>query len=189
VCLFAGEVCLTKRLFFRFVPTYFFARSGRGTISFQGNFKFNLRKSIFMKKLIFIIAILAISAFTFACSSGTDSGATGGGKTVKTGTVNNLTVTLATSDGTIKNGANNFTLVFTDASGKPVEVGAASVNFFMPSMGSMAAMNNAATLTTSGKPGVYNGKVNLQMGGEWQVQIAYEGAAGKGKTSFPIVAQ
>lgn len=141
-----------------------------------------------MKKIIIYIAILTISAFTFACSSG-GADSVSNGKTVKTGTVNNLTVTLATSDGTIKSGANNFTLTFADSSGKPVDVGAASVNFFMPSMGSMAAMNDAATLTTSGTPGVYNGKVNLQMAGEWQVQIAYEGAAGKGKASFPVVAQ
>jgi hypothetical protein len=140
-----------------------------------------------MKKLIFIAALFTISAFTFACSSGGNSGT--GGKTVKSGTVNNLTVTLATPDGTIKNGANDFTLTFADASGRPVDVGAVSVNFFMPAMGTMAAMNDAATLTTSGTPGIYNGKVKLQMGGEWQVQIAYEGAAGKGKTSFPITAQ
>lgn len=139
-----------------------------------------------MKRLIFYIAILALSAFAFACSG---AGSAAPGKTVKSGTVNNLTVTLATADGAIKNGANDFTLSFTDASGKPVDVGAASVNFFMPAMGSMAAMNDAAVLTTTSTPGVYSGKVKLQMAGEWQAQIAFEGAAGKGKTSFPITAQ
>ena len=144
-----------------------------------------------MKKIIFVLILFSISIFTFACgsgSTGTGSQATEG-KTVKTGSVNNLTVTLATASGVIKNGANDFTLSFTDASGKPVDVGAASVNFHMPAMGTMAVMNDAATLTTSGTPGVYNGKVKLQMAGEWQVQIAYEGTAGKGKTSFPITAQ
>ena len=140
-----------------------------------------------MKKLIFSIALIALSIFSFACGSG--GGSAPAGKTVKTSTVNNLTVTLATSDGVIRNGSNDFTLTFADASGKPVDVGAASLNFYMPAMGSMAAMNDAATLTTSGTPGVYKGKVNLQMGGEWQAQIAWEGAAGKGKTSFPITAQ
>jgi len=138
-----------------------------------------------MKKIIFFIAIISISIFAFACSSGTNSNV----KTVKTGTVNNLTVTIATAGGTIKSGANDFTLSFTDASGKPVDVGAASVNFFMPAMGSMSAMNGAVTLTTTGTPGVYNGKVKLQMAGEWQVQIAYEGAAGQGKVSLPVTAQ
>lgn len=141
-----------------------------------------------MKKLIIISALLSISIFLLACGSGGGSSATSG-KTVKTGTVNNLTVTLATADGVIRNGANDFTLSFTDASGKTVDVGAASVNFFMPAMGTMSAMNDAATLTTSGTPGVYNGKVKVAMAGEWQVQVAFEGGAGKGKTSFPIIAQ
>ena len=66
---------------------------------------------------------------------------------------------------------------------------AVSVNFNMPAMGSMTEMNDAATITSTTTPGVYKGDVNLQMAGEWQVQIAYEGAAGKGKTSFPITAQ
>ncbi|HQU81807.1 MAG TPA: FixH family protein [Pyrinomonadaceae bacterium] len=141
-----------------------------------------------MKKLIIILALLSISIFILACGSGGGSSATSG-KTVKTGTVNNLTVTLSTADGVIRNGANDFTLSFTNSSGKTVDVGAASVNFFMPSMGTMSAMNDAATLTTSGTPGVYNGKVKVSMAGEWQVQIAFEGGAGKGKTSFPVTVQ
>ena len=141
-----------------------------------------------MKKLIIISALFSISILIAACGSGGGSSATSG-KTVKTGTVNNLTITLATADGVIRNGANDFTLSFTDSSGKTVDVGAASVNFFMPVMGTMPAMNDAATLTTSGTPGVYNGKVKLEMAGEWQMQVAFEGGAGKGKTSFPIMAQ
>ena len=141
-----------------------------------------------MKKLIIISALFSISILIVACGSGGGSSATTG-KTVKTGTVNNLTVTLATADGVIRSGANDFTLSFTDASGKTVDVGAASVNFFMPAMGTMPAMNDAATLTTSGTPGVYNGKVKLEMAGEWQVQVTFEGGAGKGRTSFPIMAQ
>ena len=137
-----------------------------------------------MKKFIFILALSGISIFAFAC--GGDSAT---GKTVKTGTAGNLTVTLATDSGVIKDGDNAFTLTFTDASGKPVDVGAVSVNFHMPAMGTMPVMNDAATLTTTPTPGVYKGKVKLQMAGEWQTQIAYEGAAGKGKAVLPIVAQ
>ena len=48
-----------------------------------------------MKKFIFILALSGISIFAFAC--GGDSAA--GGKTVKTGTAGNLTVTLATALG------------------------------------------------------------------------------------------
>ena len=108
-----------------------------------------------MKRIVFIFALFSISIFIFACGSGSNSTATG--KTVKTGTANNLTVTLATETGVLKDGDNDFTLTFADASGKPVDVGAVSVNFFMPAMGTMPAMNDAATLTTSGTPGVYKG--------------------------------
>lgn len=139
-----------------------------------------------MKKFVFVLALFSLSIFAFACGG---SGSSSGGKEVGKSSVNNLTVTLATESGVLKSGANDFTLTFADASGKPVDVGAASVNFFMPAMGSMSAMNDAATLTTSGTPGVYNGKVKLSMAGEWQVQVAFEGAAGKGKTSFQITAQ
>ena len=122
-----------------------------------------------------------------ACGKGTDNSATG--KVVKTATVNNLTVTLSTDDGVIKRGDEEFILSFADASGKAVDAGAVSLNFFMPAMGSMSAMNDPATLTTTGTPGVYRGKAKIEMAGEWQVQIAFEGAAGKGKTSFPVTAQ
>ena len=138
-----------------------------------------------MKKFIFITILFSISIVIIACNSSGEAG----GKTVKTATVNNLTVTLSTDDGVIKRGDEEFTLSFADASGKAVDVGAVSLNFFMPAMGSMSAMNDPATLTTTGTPGVYRGKAKIEMAGEWQVQIAFEGAAGKGKTSFPITAQ
>lgn len=135
------------------------------------------------------IALLAFTVLVFAgCGGGA---ATSGGemKVVKSGTAGNFNVAIATESGALKNGANTFTLTFTDANGKPVDVGAASLNFFMPAMGSMAAMNDAATLTKTATPGVYNGTVKLQMAGDWQAQIAYEGAAGNGKVALPVVAR
>jgi hypothetical protein len=59
----------------------------------------------------------------------------------------------------------------------------------MPAMGSMAAMNDAVAFTTTNTPGVYRGKVNIGMAGEWQAQLAYEGPAGKGKTTFSVTAR
>jgi hypothetical protein len=140
-----------------------------------------------MTKLFAIFSLLALSIFTFSCSSG---GTGSSGKTIKSGPAgNNLTATLSSADGVLRNGKNTFTLTFADAGGKPMDVGAVSVNFFMPAMGSMAAMNDPATLTTTGTPGVYSGTVNLQMAGEWQIQITYEGPAGNGKATLPITAQ
>jgi hypothetical protein len=36
---------------------------------------------------------------------------------------------------------------------------------------------------------VYSGKVEIEMAGEWQAQITYEGPAGKGSFSLPMVAK
>ncbi len=96
---------------------------------------------------------------------------------------------LTNVDGVLRDGKQDLTLTFADASGKPIDAGAASLNFFMPAMGTMAAMNNAAVLTTTGTPGVYKASVNLEMSGEWQAQVSYEGPAGKGKANLAVTAQ
>lgn len=144
-----------------------------------------------MKKIIIAAILSAVSIFIVACGGGSNTGnpATTG-KVIKSAPVgNNLTVTLSNADGVLRKGQQEIFLTFSDASGKPVDVGAVSFNNNMPAMGTMPAMNNAATLTTTGTPGVYKGKIDVEMAGEWQSQIAYEGPAGKGKTAFSVTAQ
>ena len=136
-----------------------------------------------MKKILATVCALALLVTAAACGGGA------GDKEVKNGKVGAMTVTLSNPDGVLRHGDQELTVTFKDASGKPSDVGSASINFYMPAMGSMPAMNDAATLTTTSTPGVYRGKVKLEMGGEWQAQIAYEGPAGAGKGSFPVTAQ
>jgi FixH. len=139
-----------------------------------------------MPKIVLIFSLFILTVFAAACGSSSDAA----GKTIKSGTAgNNLTVMLSNAEGVLRDGKNEFTLTFTDASGKPVDVGAVSVNFHMPAMGTMPVMNDPATLTTTDTPGVYKGTVDLEMAGEWQTQIVYEGPAGKGRANLPIVAQ
>lgn len=141
-----------------------------------------------MKQTIILVTVFAL--FVVAAACGTKNGSsTPTGKLIATVTVNNLTATVSNSTGQLKQGDQEVTLAFADSSGKPVDVGAVSLNFHMPAMGSMAAMNDAVTFTTTGTPGVYNGKVNISMAGEWQGQLAYEGPAGKGKTTFSVTAR
>jgi len=141
-----------------------------------------------MKKTNIIVTVFALLVIAAAC--GTKSGSTTPtGKPIATVAVNNLTATLSNSTGQLKQGDQEVTLAFTDSSGKPVDVGAISLNFHMPAMGSMAAMNDAVTFTTTGTPGVYSGKVNISMTGEWQGQLAYEGLVGKGKATFSVTAR
>lgn len=138
-----------------------------------------------MKRTIAAISMLALLVSAAACGAGGGAG----DREIKSGKVGALTVTLANADGVLRNGEQELTVTFKDASGKAVDVGSASLNFYMPPMGTMAAMNDAATLTTTRTPGVYNAKVNIQMNGEWQAQVTYEGPAGTGKGSFPVTAQ
>ena len=140
-----------------------------------------------MKKLAiaFVLAVLALVAAACSSSSTTETG-----KVIKTAPVgNNLTVTLSNRDGVLKNGDNEVFVSFKDGSGQTVEVGAVGLNLYMPAMGTMPAMNSAATFTETGTPGVYHGKVKLEAAGDWQAQISYEGAAGKGKSSLTVTAQ
>ncbi len=148
-----------------------------------------------MKKLFLfgaIASIFALIVISAACGSGAQPTADNPimGKVIKAGPAgNNLTVTLSSDSGTLKSGQQEIYLSFTNASGKPVDVGSVSYNNRMPAMGSMAEMNNAATLTTTGTPGVYKGKIDLEMAGEWQAQIAFEGPAGKGKATLSVTAR
>ncbi|HQU92017.1 MAG TPA: FixH family protein [Pyrinomonadaceae bacterium] len=142
-----------------------------------------------MKRITIVLVFLATAVVLAACGSGTDSAAVSG-KVIKSGPAgNNLTAAISNSDGVLRKGRQEFMLTFADAKGAPVDVGAVSLNFFMPAMGSMSAMNNPATFTTTGTPGIYAGKAEIEMTGEWQAQISYEGPAGKGKFAIPVSAQ
>lgn len=151
-----------------------------------------------MRKFILFTSFISLFGFivlTAACSSGTKPTAENPvqGKVIASGPIgNNLMVTLSNDTGKLKNGEQEIMLAFTDMSGKAVDVGmvkAAALNFAMPAMGSMGAMNDAASFTTTSIPGVYKGKVKIEMPGEWQAQISYEGDKGNGKTSFAVTAQ
>lgn len=137
-----------------------------------------------MKKFIFALVISTLLLVAAACSSNSNNSS--GAKPIKSAPVGNLTATLANDDGQLKHGGEEFMLSFTDASGKPVEAGAVALTFHMQGMGTMPVMNDAAAFTTTRTPGVYRGKANIEMAGEWQAQITYEGAAGRGQTSFPV---
>lgn len=140
-----------------------------------------------MKKLatVLSLAILLLAATACGSKSGSDPG-----KVIKSAPAgNNLTVELSHTGGVLKHGNDEFFLTFKDSSGKPVDVGAVALNFFMPAMGTMPAMNNAATFTTTNTPGVYRAQANIEMAGEWQAQVTYEGPAGKGKATLPVTVQ
>jgi len=136
----------------------------------------------------FAIGLSLVGLFMVAAACGSKTADSG--KVIKSAPAgNNLTVSLATSDGVLKKGNSEFTLTFKDSSGKPVDVGAVALTFRMPQMGTMAEMNDAATFTTTDTPGVYRGRAEIEVAGEWQTRITYDGPAGRGQFSFPVTAQ
>ena len=138
-----------------------------------------------MSKLIIVVSLATLLFIAAACGSKSiDTG-----KVIKSAPVGNMTVEISSPTGQLKHGGDEFFVTFKDSSGKPVDVGAAALVFHMPAMGSMAVMNDQTTFTTTETPGVYSGKANIEMAGEWQAQVSYEGPAGKGQTSFPVTAQ
>lgn len=142
------------------------------------------------KSVIGIVLAIVAAVFIAACGSKTETGARlPTGKTIKIVPLGNVTATLSNQSGQLKQGSQEFIVAFTDSSGKPVDVGAVSLNFHMAQMGTMAAMNDQATFTTTETPGVYRGRATVEMAGEWQAQLAYEGPAGSGKTTFTVTTQ
>ena len=135
------------------------------------------------------VALVGTIVIGAACGKIGSNSSISRGKVIKTATVGKLTTTLSNGTGQLKVGEQEVVLDFTDSSGKPVDVGAVSLNFHMAQMGPMSEMNDAASFTTTGTPGVYRGKVNIEVAGEWQGQLAYEGPAGSGKTTFSVTAR
>jgi hypothetical protein len=144
-----------------------------------------------MKKFVIAMAItIAGVLLVVACGSKSGNVAkTRPGKVIKSAPIGNLIVTLSNEAGQLKSGNQEVMLTFADSSGKPVDVGAVSLNFHMAQMGTMAAMNDQAAFTTTETPGIYRGKVKIEMAGEWQAQLAYEGPAGSGKTTITVSVQ
>ena len=140
-----------------------------------------------MSRLILAVSLSTLLLFIAAC--GAKSASVDSGKEIKSAPIGNLSVTLSSPSGQVKHGGDEFFVIFKDSSGKPVDVGAAALTFHMPQMGSMAPMNDSAILTTTDTPGVYRAKATIDMSGEWQAQVSYEGPAGKGQTSFSVTAQ
>ena len=139
-----------------------------------------------MRKFL-TISLFGLLLLSAACGSHATADT---GKVIKSAQAdNNLTVTLSNEAGALKQGDEEFTLTLKDASGKPVEAGAVALNFLMPAMGTMSAMSSQTTFTTTDTPGVYRGKAQIEMSGEWQAHVTYEGPTGRGRTSFPVTVQ
>ena len=81
-------------------------------------------------------------------------------------------VELSTDPAPPRKGSNTIRVKLADASGAPISGAETSVTFFMPAMPAMgmAAMRTPVTLSDKGN-GLYEGSVQLDSGGTWQVTV------------------
>ena len=135
-------------------------------------------------KKVGAVLLILTSALMVGVYSG--CGAPGAEKVIKSTKSGDLTVTLSNPTGLLKSGENELFISFADASGKPIDVGAASLNFQMAGMGQMPEMNDKATLTTTDTPGKYQAKVDIEMSGTWEAVISYDGPHGSGQVRMTV---
>jgi hypothetical protein len=133
-------------------------------------------------RLLLLLSIISVWVLMSAC----EKSASAGDRPIKSAKAGEMTVSVASSTGEVKSGDNDLILMFTDESGAPVDVGAASLSFHMAGMGAMAEMNDRAALTTTEVPGKYRAQIRIEMGGTWEARIAYEGPHGTGQTTMTV---
>jgi hypothetical protein len=81
-------------------------------------------------------------------------------------------------------GENNIVIAVWDGAGKPVKEAKVNIEYIMPAMPGMPAMNYKAAL--AGKDGKYSGKLNFSMPGAWSVEVKVEAVGKKGKAKLNI---
>ena len=139
-----------------------------------------------IKNIVLSCAIAVSLVMLAACGR---TGSSVAEKTIKSTKSGDTTISLSSASGEIKSGENDLTLSFTDAAGKPVDVPAASLRFHMPAMGTMAEMNDVATLTTSDTPGKFKVRVNIEGAGSWEAMISSQGSRGTEQATMSVTAR
>lgn len=150
-----------------------------------------------MRRNLVIIALFSVAALTLSMAGCSSSGGgaknksskpSGPSKTIISGSAGNgMTVSLANSDGLVHPGEQDFTMTFFDSTGKVANLTSATLNFHIEPFGSTPAQDVKANFIDTGVPGSFHGKANLIRVGEWDVQITYDGPAGKGTCNLLIV--
>ena len=133
--------------------------------------------------------LIAIASFILVFAACGRPGPSTNERVIKSTRSGDITISLSNAGGDIKSGENDLTLSFTDASGKSVDVPAASLKFHMPAMGAMAEMNEVAMLTTTDTPGRFMARVNIEVGGSWEAMISFQGSRGTENAAMSVNAK
>ena len=98
--------------------------------------------------------------------------------------VNDLTVNFIHPLGQVRRGNNEFLIEFQDAQGQLVDVG--NVKFDMDMNMPGMQMHSGGTIERTNTPGRYRAKIKIDMFGDWNAKISFDGPQGQGQQTFPV---
>lgn len=102
--------------------------------------------------------------------------------------VGGVQVEVSAPDGKFTPGKNRFWLSFLTPDGQPADVDNVQVQFYMPPMATMSAMQSGAEVSQA-STGEFAGNVDIAMSGEWQMKIAFDTPQGTQRTQINVNAQ
>src|SRR5437667_4105806 len=104
-----------------------------------------------------------------------------------TQTVNDLTVNFIHPQGQLRQGSNEILIEFRDRDGQLVDPG--DVKFDMDMNMPGMRMHSGGTIERTNTPGRYRAKIKIDMAGDWNARMSFDGPHGKGQSSFSITAK
>ena len=90
-------------------------------------------------------------------------------------------------EGALHQGNNEVMIEFRDRNGQLVDVGNVKfdLNMNMPGM----QMHSGGTIERTNTPGRYRANIKIDMAGDWNAKISFDGPHGKGQQSFSLTAK
>jgi hypothetical protein len=106
---------------------------------------------------------------------------------IASNSINDLTVRVSDRDGHLHQGDNETSIEFRDAKARLVDVG--KVNLQIDSKMPGSQIHREMVVERTATRGLYRAKIQLDMSGDWNMKISYDGPHGKGETTFPVPAE
>ena len=101
--------------------------------------------------------------------------------------VNELTVNFIARGGALRQGNNEVLIEFRDRNGQLVDIGDVKFDMGMNMPGMQ--MHSGGTVERTNTPGRYRAKMKIDMSGDWNAKISFDGSRGHGETTFSISAR
>src|SRR5437899_2960707 len=101
--------------------------------------------------------------------------------------VNDLTANFVAREGALRQGNNEVLIEFRDHNGQLVDVGNVKLDMDMNMPGMQ--MHSGGTIERTNAPGRYRAKIKIDMSGDWNAKISFDGPRGKAERSFSLTAK